>query len=59
MDAIGKSEIKYAGSGTLRVGHSKTFTAFFFNDEDGMDVSEDAEPIWTIISSDGDEYSRE
>lgn len=59
MDAIGKSEIKYVGSGTLRVGHSKTFTAFFFNDEDGMDVSEDAEPIWTIISSDGDEYSRE
>lgn len=59
MDAIGKSEIQYTGSGTIRIGHSKTFSAHFFNDEGGMDASEDAIPIWTILFPDGVEYDQE
>lgn len=56
FDSLGKSEIKYSGKGTIRVGYSKKFTAHFYNSEDGMDISENAVPQWEIVRSDGTEF---
>ena len=56
FDSLGKSEIKYSGKGTIRVGYSKKFTAHFYNAEDGMDISENAIPQWEIVLPDGTEF---
>ena len=56
FDSFGKSEIKYSGKGTIRVGYSKKFTAHFYNSEDGMDISENAVPQWEIVLPDGTEF---
>ena len=55
FDSLGKSEIKYSGKGTIRVGYSKKFTAHFYNSEEGMDISEKAVPQWEIVLPDGTE----
>lgn len=56
-DKTGRSDIAYSGTGTIKLGFSKTFTAHFYNSELGLDVGENALPIWEIVLKDGETYT--
>lgn len=44
------------GDGTLRVGYSKVYTASFYHENNVLDASEVAIPVWQILFPDGEVY---
>ena len=56
QDTVGKSVINHMGDGTLRVGYSKVYTASFYHENNVLDASEVAIPVWQILFPDGEVY---